>query len=131
MSVRKQTANRRSLIRVCGTCGKTFPTTAASPWMRSILGEDGHWRITYFCSSSCFQSSYKHIGWYDGKADIRRQEREESRDRSEYNRRYRESHREQINQRRRERYWENHEEELASNRYAKKKRKLLENPDKP
>ena len=91
------------------------------------LPRDGKKQATvYFCSTGCFQASYKHIGWYDGKADIRRQEREESRDRSEYNRKYREENREEINRRRRERYQEHREEELAANRYARKKRKLLE-----
>lgn len=36
MSVRRDTYNRLSLIRTCHTCGRTFPTTAASPFMRQI-----------------------------------------------------------------------------------------------
>ena len=126
MSVRKQTADRHSLIRVCGTCGKTFPTTAASPWIRQLPRDGKKQATVYFCCSECFQASYKHIGWYDGKADIRRQAREASRDRSEYYRKYQEENREEINRRRRERYWEHHDDELAANKYARKKRKLLE-----
>ena len=126
MSVRKQTANRRSLIRVCGTCGKTFSTTADSPWMRQMPRDGKKQAITYFCCSDCYKSSYKNIGWYDGKADIRRQKRESNRDRTEYNHKYYEKNREEIKRKHRKRYWENHEESLLINKYSKKKRKMLE-----
>lgn len=34
MSVRRQTANRLTLFRTCGTCGKQIVTTADTPWVR-------------------------------------------------------------------------------------------------
>lgn len=41
MGVRRDTNNRLSLIRTCHTCGRTFPTTASSPFMRQITNVDG------------------------------------------------------------------------------------------
>lgn len=36
MSVRRQTANRLTLFRTCGTCGKQIVTTADTPWVRRL-----------------------------------------------------------------------------------------------
>lgn len=37
MSRRRPIAEKRlTLIRTCGTCGKTFSTTAESPWIRQV-----------------------------------------------------------------------------------------------
>lgn len=36
MSVRRQTANRLTLFRTCGTCGKQIVTTADTPWVRQV-----------------------------------------------------------------------------------------------
>lgn len=91
MSIRRNTTNRLRLVRTCYVCGRTFPTTADSPFMRQMYNVDSKKQKTcYFCSESCKNSTYKHR--FNGRADIRRQERERareaSRDRSAYNRRY-------------------------------------------
>ena len=80
MAIRRDTSNRLALIRMCGTCGRTFPTTASSPWMRQVPRNGKRQATTYYCSSTCYQASYKHIGWYDGKAEERRKQRESGRD---------------------------------------------------
>lgn len=123
MSVRRDTNNRLSLIRTCHTCGRTFPTTASSPFMRQITNVDGKkQKVCYFCSESCKNASYKHL--FDGKAEMRRAEREAQRDTSEKNRRYYLAHAEQERQRARERYWADPEAARESNRYQRKKRQL-------
>jgi len=87
MSVRRNTSNRLSLIRTCHTCGKTFRTTAASPFMRQMYNVDGKKQKTcYFCSQTCKQASYKHL--FDGKAEERRRQKDANRDVSAKNRRY-------------------------------------------
>lgn len=123
MSVRRKTENRLSLIRQCHTCGRTFPTTASSPFMRQLYNVDGKKQKTcYFCSESCFSASYKHR--YDGKAAQRRKEREAARS-SAKNRRYYQSHQEQEKARARQRYWENHKESLATLAFNRRKRAVL------
>ena len=72
MSVRRQTANRLTLFRTCGTCGKQIVTTADTPWVRQVERDGKRQATTYFCSEGCFAASYKHIGWFDGKAEERR-----------------------------------------------------------
>ena len=124
MSCRRNTANRLNLIRACGTCGKEFGTTADSPWMRQVL-TDGRQLIKYYCSQSCFRASYKYRGYWDGKAEERRKEREANRDISAKNRLYYERHREQELARARARYWAAPEAARADNAYQKQKRKLL------
>ncbi len=82
----------------------------------------------YFCCSECFQASYKHIGWYDGKADERRRLKDMNRSpekRAEQWKRYYAEHGAEIRAKRMERYWQNHEDELESNKYHRKKRKML------
>lgn len=65
MSVRRNTTNRLSLIRVCHTCGRSFPTTASTPFMRQIADVGGKRQKTcYFCSEACKLASYKHL--FDG-----------------------------------------------------------------
>ena len=63
MSVRRQTANRLTLFRTCGTCGKQIVTTADTPWVRQVERDGKRQATTYFCSEGCFAASYKHIGW--------------------------------------------------------------------
>lgn len=59
MSIRRDTTNRLSLIRVCHTCGRSFPTTAATPFMRQMYNVDGKRQKTcYFCSEACKLASY-------------------------------------------------------------------------
>lgn len=73
MSVRRDTTNRLSLIRVCHTCGRSFQTTAATPFMRQIANVDGKKQKTcLFCSEACKTASYRHL--FDGKAVQRRDE---------------------------------------------------------
>jgi len=128
MAVRRNTTNRRTLFRTCGICGKSIITTADTPWVRQIPTiEDGRHRqiTTYYCSTGCLQASYKNIGWYDGKADERRKEKEANRDRREYSSRYYAAHREEICARKKAQYWADHEGSLKTIAYNKKKRKLV------
>lgn len=46
MSVRRQTANRLTLFRTCGTCGKQIVTTADTPWVRQVE-RDGKKQATH------------------------------------------------------------------------------------
>lgn len=125
MSVRRDTTNRLSLIRVCHICGRSFSTTAATPFMRQMYNVDGKRQKTcYFCSEACKLASYKHL--FDGKAAERRKTREAARDISEKNRRYYAAHAEQERKRTLGRYWKDPEASRASNAYQRKKRKLLE-----
>lgn len=125
MSVRRDTTNRLSIIRVCHICCRSFPTTAATPFMRQMYNVDGKRQKTcYFCSEACKLASYKHL--FDGKAAERRKTREAARDISEKNRRYYAAHAEQERKRALERYWKDPEASRASNAYQRKKRKLLE-----
>lgn len=129
MSVRRNTTNRLTLIRACGTCGRTFSTTADSPWIRQIARGGKRQVTTYFCCSACFQASYKHIGWYDGKAAERRRAKDANRDprkRAEAWKRWYAENGDAVRARRMERYYENREDELADNRFYRQKRKLLE-----
>ena len=125
MGIRRETENRLTLYRSCGVCGKSFTTTAASPWMRQMV-VDGKQKTTYFCSRSCFYASYKHKGFVDGKAEQRRTEREAKRDISTKNRLYYERHREKEKARAKARYWADPEAVREANRYQRKKKKLLE-----
>lgn len=96
MSVRRDTTNRLTLFRTCGTCGRSIVTTADTPWVRQVERDGKKQAATYFCSERCFAASYKHIGWYDGKAQERRRAREAARDNRERNRRYYAQHAEEI-----------------------------------
>lgn len=101
-------------------------TTAASPFMRQIERDGKRQAITYFCSESCKNASYKHIGWYDGKVEERRKEREKNRDVREKNRRYYAAHAEEIKAKKRE-YYAAHPGLAAENsRYCRAKKKLLD-----
>lgn len=133
MSVRRKTTNRLTLFRTCGTCGRSIVTTADTPWVRLVprKQENGKWtgKTTYFCSERCFASSYRHIGWVDGKTEERRREKDQSRDpvdRREYNRRYYQEHAEQEKARARARYWADLESAREDNRYQRQKRKMRE-----
>lgn len=127
MSVRRKTNNRMTLFRNCFICGKNIVTTADTPFVRQISNVNGKKQATvYFCSEGCKKSSYKHIGWFDGKADIRREEREAKRDIKEKNRRYYLAHAEEIKAKKRKQYQENREEYLLNQKYSREKRKLLE-----
>lgn len=125
MSIRRDTTNRLSLIRVCHTCERSFTTTAATPFMWQITGVGGKRQKTcYFCSEACKLASYKHL--FDGKAAERRKAREAARDISEKNRRYYAAHAEQEHRRAKERYWADPEGSRAAVAYQRKKRKLME-----
>lgn len=71
-------------------------------------------------------ASYKHIGWFDGKAEERRREREAARDITEKNRRYYQAHSEEIKAHHRDLYWSNPEEHRERCRYNRKKKCLCE-----
>lgn len=126
MSVRRDTDNRRTLFRECGTCGRTFVTSAGSPWMRQVPKDGKRQCTTYYCSSKCLKASYKHIGWYDGKAEERRKAKEARRDRSESNRLYYAANAERERERARLYFAENREACLAAMRYSRMKRKLIQ-----
>ena len=126
MSVRKDTPNRLTLFRTCGTCGKQIVTTASTPWVRQVPRDGKAQATTYFCSEKCFSASYKHIGWYDGKAEERRKVREAARDNRERCRRYNEAHREERREYARRRRAENPGLAAADSAYNRRKRKLLQ-----
>lgn len=126
MSVRRDTPNRLTLHRTCGTCGKQFVTTAATPWVRQVPRDGKAQATTYFCSEKCFAASYKHIGWFDGKAEERRKAREAARDNRERCQRYNETHREERREYARQRRAANPGMAAADSAYYKRKRKLME-----
>lgn len=103
-----------------------FLTTADTPWVRQVPCDGKKAATTYYCSSKCLAASYKHIGWYDGKSDERRKDRERKRDNAERCRRYNEMHREERAAYARRRRQENPGLIAADNAYYKKKRRLAE-----
>lgn len=125
MSVRRKTTNRLRLYRECGTCGRMITTTADSPWMRQVPRDGKKQATTYYCSTKCFASSYKHIGWYDGKAEERRKEREAKRDVREKNRRYYQAHKEEICEKKKLKRLQNPGQSALDCAYQRHKRKLL------
>lgn len=131
MGLRRNTNNRFTIFRECATCGQHIVTTADTPWMRQVVVEENGKKrqlTKYYCSTECYQASYKHIGWYDGKAHIRRQEKDTRRDpakRAATWKLYYGKNGDRIRERRRERYWNNHDEEIISGRWYRRKRKCL------
>ena len=125
MSVRRNTTNRLTLYRTCGTCGRQIVTTADTPWVRQVERDGKKQATTYFCSEKCFAASYKHIGWYDGKAEERRKLKEARRDWKTKNRKYREAHAEELREKARLRRLANPGMAAADSAYNRKKRKLL------
>lgn len=125
MSVRRNTTNRLTLYRTCGTCGRQIVTTADTPWVRQVERDGKKQATTYFCSEKCFAASYKHIGWYDGKAEERRKLKEARRDWKTKNRKYREAHAEELREKARLRRLANPGMAAADSTYNRKKRKLL------
>lgn len=123
MSVRRKTTNRIPLYRSCHTCGKSIVTTADTPFVRQIV-IDGRQVTCYFCCEGCKRCSYKHPGWWDGLADVRRKERESARDKREKNRRYYAEHAEELRKKARERYWNDPDSAREDNRYQKQKRRM-------
>ena len=126
MSVRRNTTNRLTLYRTCGTCGRQIVTTADTPWVRQVERDGKKQATTYFCSEKCFADSYKHIGWYDGKAEERRKLKEARRDWKTKNRKYREAHAEELREKARLRRLANPGMAAADSAYNRKKRKLLD-----
>ncbi len=125
MSVRRNTTNRLTLYRTCGTCGRQIVTTADTPWVRQVERDGKKQATTYFCSEKCFAASYKHIGWYDGKAEERRKLKEARRDWKTKNSKYREAHAEELREKARLRRLANPGMAAADSAYNRKKRKLL------
>ena len=125
MSVRRDTTNRLTLFRTCGTCGRSIVTTADTPWVRQVERDGKKQATTYFCSERCFAASYKHIGWYDGKAEERRREREAKRDTREKSRRYYAAHAEELREKARRYRKEHPGVAAADSAYQRRKRKLL------
>ena len=123
MSVRRETKNRLTLFRECGSCGTVFVTTASSPFIRMITTADGHSKTTYYCSESCKNASYKHR--FDGLAAERKKEYDRNRDVTEKNRRYYEKHRDEILSKKKEAYWNDPDAHREACAYQRKKRKLL------
>ena len=125
MSVRRITSNRLTLYRTCGTCGKSIVTTADTPWVRQVPRDGKKQAITYFCSEKCFAASYKHIGWFDGKAEERRALREASRDITAKNKKYYAAHAEQMRERARRYREENPGLAAADSAFYRMKRKAM------
>lgn len=125
MSVRRDTKNRLTLIRKCHICGKTFTTTADTPFIRQMYNVDGKKQKTvYFCSEKCKRASYKYSGWWDGKTEERKRERDAARDTREKNRKYYLAHAEQERARAKARYWSDPERARADMKYQREKRRL-------
>lgn len=128
MTVRRNTTNRLTLYRTCGTCGKQIVTTADTPWVRQVARDGKKQATTYFCCEKCFAASYKHVGWYDGKAEERRKLKDRNRDpvkERARHRLYREQHAEELREKARLRRLANPGLAAADSAYYKKKRKLL------
>lgn len=128
MSVRRNTTNRLTLYRTCGTCGKQIVTTADTPWVRQVERDGKRQATTYFCSEKCYAASYKHIGWYDGKAQERRRLKDRNRDPEKErarNRLYNQTHREERREYARQRRLANPGMAAADSAYQRRKRKLL------
>ena len=115
MSVRRQTANRLTLFRTCGTCGKQIVTTADTPWVRQVERDGKRQATTYFCSEGCFAASYKHVGWFDGKAEERRKLKDRNRD----------PEKEELREKARLRRLAHPGQAAADSAYARRKRKLI------
>lgn len=102
MSVRRQTANRLTLFRTCGTCGKQIVTTADTPWVRQVER--------------------------DGKAEERRKLKDRNRDPEKErarNRAYQQAHREELREKARLRRLAHPGQAAADSAYARRKRKLI------
>ena len=128
MSVRRNTTNRLTLFRTCGTCGKQIVTTADTPWVRQVERDGKRQATTYFCCEKCYAASYKHIGWYDGKAEERRREKDRNRDPEKErarHRRYHQEHAEELREKARQRRLANPGMAAADSAYNRRKRKLL------
>lgn len=128
MSVRRNTTNRLTLYRTCGTCGKQIVTTADTPWVRQVERDGKRQATTYFCSEKCYAASYKHIGWYDGKAKERRRLKDRNRDPEKErarNRLYNQTHREERREYARQRRLANPGMAAADSAYQRRKRKLM------
>lgn len=125
MSARKDTPNRLTLHRTCGTCGKQIVTTADTPWIRQMPRDGKKQATTYFCCEKCYAASYKHIGWFDGKAAQRRKARDAARDNRERCRRYNEAHLEERREYARKRRLANPGLAAEDSAYYKRKRKLI------
>ena len=81
---------------------------------------------TYYCTETCFCASYKHIGWYDGKAEKRRKLKDQNRDpekRSAQWKRYYAEHGEEIREKARQRRLANPGLAAADSAFYRKKRK--------
>lgn len=129
MSVRRDTTNRLTLYRTCGTCGKQIVTTADTPWVRQVPRDGKALATTYFCREKCFAASYKRVGWFDGKAEERRRLKDQNRDQEKERERYRkynEEHREERREYARRRRAENPGMAAADSAYYRQKRKLQE-----
>ena len=100
-------------------------TSAASPFMRQVPRDGKRQATTYYCCHSCYVTSFKHIGWYDGKAFERRAEREKNRDSRERNRRYYAEHAEEIKAKKRAYYAAHPGLSTENSRYHRAKRKAL------
>lgn len=126
MSCRKKNAAFRFLLtRTCGTCGKEFQTSADSPWVRQVPRDGKRQATTYYCSTGCFQASYKHIGFYDGKYLERKQEYDAKRNHAAKYRDYYAKNADVVKAKARAKYWENPEEYRERCQYSRQKRKLL------
>lgn len=126
MSVKRNVVDKRlTLFRTCGICGKSFTTTADTPWIRQVPRDGKRQATTYYCSTTCYQASYKYKGWYDGKTEERRREKDRNRDNRERCRRYNAAHREARAAYAKERRRRNPGLCAADNAYARKKRRLL------
>lgn len=117
MSLRRDTTNRLTLYRSCGTCGRTFTTTADTPFIRQVPRDGKRQAITYYCCESHYRASYKRDPYrHSEKVDRRTPEQIR-----EKNRRYYAANAERERQRAAEYRAANYEQCLDAVRLYKRK----------
>lgn len=124
--MRRNATSRKTLHRECGTCGKTFTTTADTPFMRNIR-KDGKYKNTYYCCQSCYKKSYKYDMWANQVEKRREKDRKyyeaHKEEKAEKNRQYYQANKERIKAYQRTYREENYEQCLQAVRYNHLKRK--------
>lgn len=76
MSVRRQTANRLTLFRTCGTCGKQIVTTADTPWVRQVERDGERVRAIHYVADFAYErptapDKYGTVFWLPVVEDVK------------------------------------------------------------
>lgn len=123
MSLRRNTKNRLTLYRTCHTCGKSFVTTADSPYMRQVPKDGKRQAIVYFCSQKCYRASYTKDPFTPRKEKVEHRTQEQIR---EKNKKYYMENRDALLEYHRKYTKANHDQCIEACRFYKKKMKLIE-----